>query len=169
MISSSQSNGTWILKILFQGFELPATCYSSGSCHTSLFVLSRTIYAPTIIFQSTQFLVFDADHVPDLAALRQKVEADPDVFMAFTSPSGNGLKIVVQLDTAVTDQSTYKELYAAKVEEYERRFNVLLDGRVNDPARATFLSHDTDLYLNLDSTPVCVTKDARVFLLVLVL
>ena len=120
-------------------------------------------------FLSTEFLVFDADHVPDLADLRQRVEADPEIFMAFTSPSGDGLKFVVRLDSAVTDQAAYRELYAAKVAEYGTRFGVVLDGRVNDPARATFLSHDADLYVNPDSTPVYMMKDAQMFILVLVL
>jgi VirE N-terminal domain len=120
-------------------------------------------------FLSTQFLVFDADHVVDLTGLRQRVEADPEVFMAFKSPSGDGLKFVVRLDTPVTDQSTYRKMYAAKVEEYGIRFGGVLDGTTNDPARATFLSHDEDLYVNPDSTPVYVTKGAQMFILVLVL
>jgi hypothetical protein len=99
-------------------------------------------------FLSTQFLVFDADHVSDLAGLRRRVEAEPEVFMVFTTPSGNGLKIVVRLETPVTDSSVYRNLYDSKRAEYETLFGVVLDGKVNDPARATFLSHDADLYVN---------------------
>jgi hypothetical protein len=105
-------------------------------------------------FESTQLLMFDADHVPDLTAFRQSVIADPEVCLAFTSPRGEGLKFAVRLESPITDAAEYTKIYMGLQEVYRRRFGFALDPSTKDAAHATFLSHDPDIYVNADSTPV---------------
>jgi hypothetical protein len=114
-------------------------------------------------FESTQFLMFDADHVADLDALRQRVITDPEVCLAFTSPSGDGLKFAIRLASPIKDATEYTKTYVAIMGVYESRFGVTLDS-TKDAARPCYLSHDPDIYVNPDSTPVSVissTTDSK--------
>jgi hypothetical protein len=109
-----------------------------------------------VYFLSTHCFIFDADHVLDLPLLREKVEADNEILLAFTSPSGDGLKFAVQLAEKITDAKIYKDSYKKLKVVFERRYDVKLDDSTIDPARATFLSFDPDIHVNGESSLVHV-------------
>lgn len=97
-------------------------------------------------------LVLDYDKLePDaLAALRAEVVADPHTFGAFTSPSGNGLKVVVRIEPRPTSN-----------EEHAHAWQVVADHYGNDPdasgknvERVCFLSFDPDVYVNEGAEPL---------------
>lgn len=97
-------------------------------------------------------LVLDYDKLePDaLAALRAKVVADPHTFGAFTSPSGNGLKVVVRIEPRPSNN-----------EEHAQAWQVVADHFGNDPdasgknvERVCFLSFDPEVYINEGAEPL---------------
>ncbi len=97
-------------------------------------------------------LVLDFDKLPPdaLATLRAQVVADPHTFGAFTSPSGNGLKVVVRIEPR-----------PASNEEHAHAWQVVADhyGNSPDPSgknveRICFLSFDPDVYINEDAEPL---------------
>lgn len=97
-------------------------------------------------------LVLDFDKLPPdaLATLRAQVVADPHTFGAFTSPSGNGLKVVVRIEPRPTSN-----------EEHAHAWQVVADHYGNDPdasgknvERVCFLSFDPDVYVNEGAEPL---------------
>lgn len=89
-------------------------------------------------------LCLDLDKMPPdaMAEERERLEADPLTFALFTSPSGNGLKVLVRVST---DKPGHRHAFAALV---ERMGSAYLDKGTSDPARACFLSWDPVLYVN---------------------
>jgi VirE N-terminal domain len=61
----------------------------------------------------------DLDHLPDVAAVKQALAADPRTVYVFISPSGTGLKVGVHVPI-VGDDVAYKRAWAAVAAEYER-------------------------------------------------
>ncbi|HRQ86390.1 MAG TPA: BT4734/BF3469 family protein, partial [Flavobacteriales bacterium] len=103
-------------------------------------------------------LVLDFDKLePDtLAALRAKVVADPHTFGAFTSPSGNGLKVVVRIEPRPSNN-----------EDHARAWQVVADHYGNKPdksgknvERVCFLSFDPGVYINEGAEPLEIGKAA---------
>ncbi|MBZ0205924.1 MAG: DUF5906 domain-containing protein [Flavobacteriales bacterium] len=89
-------------------------------------------------------LCLDMDKLsPDaMPTERARIQADPHTFALFTSPSGNGLKVLVKV---ATDKASHRRDYAALVDHYGCPH---ADDKTKDPVRACFLSWDPDLYVN---------------------
>ncbi len=66
----------------------------------------------------------------------------------FTSPSGNGLKVVVQTNA---DLINFKESFQQIYDYIQNEFNVECDPACKDPNRLCFLSHDPQVYYNPES------------------
>ena len=108
------------------------------------------------IVRHSGLMCFDFDHVGDEIAVRklqQLLVADPtlNVQLAFCSPSGDGLKVVVEC-FSLTDNANklirwHNALYAHIASYIEQRYNVKVD-KTNDIARACFLCHDPKAYYN---------------------
>lgn len=92
--------------------------------------------------------MMDFDKVEDLEALKTQIEADKFTFSSFVSPSGNGLKVLVKIPPVNSDE-VYKEYY----HELQKHFNQYAetDASTKDISRGTFVSIDSELYLNADS------------------
>lgn len=79
----------------------------------------------------------------------------------FLSPRGNGLKILVKVNTG---SNYHKEAYSQVVKYYSRLTKEKFDEKTNDVARLMFLSFDSDLYHYPDSdifqvvTPIIISK-----------
>ena len=102
-------------------------------------------------FKSVQYVLMDIDHVQEqLAELCAAMREDPDIFMFFVSPSGDGLKVVFALDREITTEAEYKSVYQYFRSVVRDRFGAETDD-IKDVARACFLSHDPDIYLNPSS------------------
>ncbi len=102
-------------------------------------------------------MLFDADHIPDHATFRQQLTTDPDIFFHFTSPSGDGEKFAVQLDTVVTDEGTYRATYVDISDHFKEKYGIKLDS-TSDPARTCFFSYDPNLHVNYESTRMGITE-----------
>lgn len=99
-------------------------------------------------FQRVKFILMDLDHVSGrMDELRGKMRQDPEIFMFFVSPNGDGLKIVFALDRDITSEAEYKPVYQRFRALIKERYGVETDD-IKDVARACYLSYDPDLFVN---------------------
>jgi len=98
--------------------------------------------------QASGLAMLDFDHVTNLKELRSKVDIDKYTFSSFTSPSGDGLKVLVKIPLVDNDKD-YKAFYI-ELQKYYNKFDKT-DDATKDIARATYFSYDPNLYLNVDS------------------
>ena len=108
------------------------------------------------IVRHSGLMCFDFDHVGDEIAVRklqQLLVADPtlNVQLAFRSPSGDGLKVVVECFSLTNNANKlirwHNAQYAHIASYIEQKYNVKVD-KTNDIARACFLCHDPQAYYN---------------------
>lgn len=110
----------------------------------------------------TQIVVLDIDKLSKEQLTNAKALAIQNqyTFSAFTSPSGNGLKIFVQVNSS---QENHKEAFLKLQKYYEELLALPIDKSGKDVTRLCFVSYDTDLYLNENASifPIIATEDLR--------
>lgn len=99
--------------------------------------------------QSSQHFLYDYDSLTEksLADLKENLKSDNRVFCFFTSPSGNGLKVIYKLDSPITDHTKFTDVY----KHYAKIFKVDLGAnpdKTSDAGRPCYLSCDPDIYVN---------------------
>lgn len=97
------------------------------------------------IISHSGLICADFDHVQDLPALRQQLEEDPITYLLFTSPSGDGLKLVVKVPPNIKE---HRGRFKALMKYFNRED---FDVKNSNPGRLCFESWDPDLYYNPDS------------------
>ncbi|OJX32684.1 MAG: virulence-associated E family protein [Chryseobacterium sp. 36-9] len=112
------------------------------------------------VTQYTQIVVLDIDKLTkeQLTNAKALAQETPYTYSAFISPSGNGLKIFVRVNSA---QENHKEAFITLQKFYEEFLSLPIDKSGKDVTRLCFVSYDTDLYLNENATvyPVISTED----------
>lgn len=95
----------------------------------------------------TQIVVLDIDKLTkeQLTNAKALAQETPYTYSAFISPSGNGLKIFVRVNSL---QENHKEAFIALQKFYEEFLSLPIDKSGKDVTRLCFVSYDTDLYLN---------------------
>lgn len=117
-------------------------------------------YRKTENFAYTEYFIIDIDKVSDkglvVADLKQRLSQDSRVMMCFTSPSGDGLKVMMKLSERCYDAAVYKIFYRLFVEKFSLQYALqqVVDTKTCDVARACFISIDSALYFNPNSEPV---------------
>lgn len=110
----------------------------------------------------TQIVVLDIDKLTkeQLNTAKQLSKETPYTYAAFVSPSGNGLKIFVRVNSS---KENHKEAFITLQKFYEEFLSLSIDKSGKDVTRLCFVSYDTDLYLNENATvyPVIATEDLR--------
>jgi hypothetical protein len=86
-----------------------------------------------------------------LARVRSSIEADPFTFATFTSPTGTGLKVLYRIPANLEIHDAAFHIVARHLQD---RHSAKADHTCKDVSRLCFVSHDPDLYLNLDSEPI---------------
>lgn len=108
----------------------------------------------------TQIVVLDIDKLTkeQLTNAKALAQETPYTYSVFISPSGNGLKIFVRVNSS---QENHKEAFLALQKFYEEFLSLPIDKSGKDVTRLCFVSYDTDLYLNENATvyPVISTED----------
>jgi hypothetical protein len=97
------------------------------------------------LVQHSGLLCIDFDDLGDqLHTTKEKLRTDPHTMLLFTSPSGNGLKLVIKIPGNI---ETHAFSCRATLDYYD------IDGLDNfeDVCRVCFISHDTDAYYNPES------------------
>jgi energy-coupling factor transporter ATP-binding protein EcfA2 len=102
-------------------------------------------------FIRTQSLVLDFDHVDQLTEKREQLIKDERVYLLFISPSGDGLKVVCNLDQPITECEKYKSVYTYYAEEFKKKYGLPWDPKGKSVAQTCFLAYDPDVYLNVDA------------------
>lgn len=92
-------------------------------------------------------LCIDFDHLQSVDLLRNQLLQDEyfDTQMLFVSPSGDGLKWIISIDTAKTSHS---ELFVAVANYILQTYGVAVDKSGRDISRACFLPHDPQAFIN---------------------
>ena len=95
----------------------------------------------------SNFIILDIDKLSqtDLQNAKQKANQSEFTYASFISPSGNGLKILVKVNTTKED---HKETFLAIQKHYETLLNHEIDKSGKDITRLCFYSFDDNLYHN---------------------
>ena len=95
----------------------------------------------------SNFIILDIDKLSqtDLQNAKQKANQSEFTYASFISPSGNGLKILVKVNTTKED---HKETFLAIQKHYETLLNHEIDKSGKDITRLCFYSFDDNLYQN---------------------
>lgn len=100
--------------------------------------------------EASGLLILDFDHVPDVAAARAALLADtllaPDLVLLFTSPSGDGLKVLTKADPRAAHLDNFRA-YAAYLAAHYAELGLCPDEAGKDIARACFVPHAPDAWL----------------------
>ena len=96
-------------------------------------------------------ICLDFDHVQHLWETRLHLQGDPHTLVLFTSPSGDGLKLVVAVhdldkETGVYWPVRHKEAYVDLVFYYRQTYGLEADASGSDVSRACFLPHDPNAF-----------------------
>lgn len=99
-----------------------------------------------------QMMAIDLDHIPPevLPNLRDYLCRHPLTHFLFTSPRGQGIKLVVRHDN--DDPELHTSLYPQLLRYYEEVLRIpYVDNKVKDLSRATYLAYDENAYYNPNS------------------
>ena len=103
------------------------------------------------LIEHSGLLCLDFDHLPHLEMrdIRKKLIADPyfTTQLLFTSPSGDGLKWVVDIDLKECDHKTWFRAISNYVRE---TYRLEADPQCANVSRACFLPSDGSCYVNLE-------------------
>jgi len=105
-------------------------------------------------FGYTQFLILDIDHISQtgrtVLEIKNQIKKDPRVILAFTSPSGDGIKVFFVLGERCSSPELYSGFYKYFSHQFASQYNLLasVDKVTSDVTRACFLCHDADVYWN---------------------
>jgi hypothetical protein len=92
-------------------------------------------------------MCIDFDHVQNIDTLRQALLADEyfDTQLLFVSPSGDGLKWIINIDT---QKAPHGEYFASVANYILQTYSVEVDKSGKDISRACFLPHDPNAFIN---------------------
>ena len=106
-------------------------------------------YNPLVILDIDKL---DPVVLPDLVLKIQQLDFTR---MAFISPSGRGVKIIVEVDS---EMKTHGMAYRQVSDFYEKELEVKIDKSGKDITRLCFMSYDPEIYFNEESTVFKVSK-----------
>ena len=118
--------------------QLPSICFSGSFSKRAISGL-RT---------HSGLICLDFDKFPDadtLRVARETLIADPYTFALFTSPSGNGLKVLVRIPAEVKH---HKAHFEALAKYYDNEY---FDKTTSDVSRVCFESYDPEFFQNPES------------------
>jgi hypothetical protein len=100
------------------------------------------------VVKYTQVMILDFDKLGEqLKEVRKKIEANPQTMFTMLSPSGDGLKVLVVVDSLIEQ---HKIAFKQVSSHFEKLTGVKLDASGSDVSRLCYFSYDPDLYWNKD-------------------
>jgi hypothetical protein len=99
------------------------------------------------LIKHSGLLCIDFDHIENIETLFNSLLKDDyfDTQLLFRSPSGNGLKWIISIDTTSTTHSNY---FTAVANYINQTYGIEVDKSGRDLSRACFLPHDPQAYIN---------------------
>lgn len=104
----------------------------------------------TGLLKGSGFVIIDIDHISEtgfsLQELKDSISEDRElgVRLVFTSPSGDGLKVVCRVSSQVTDKDSYKTAYNSLRHFINRKYGEIVDKSGSDISRLCLLCCDRD-------------------------
>jgi len=95
----------------------------------------------------TGFIIPDLDHLPNTEETFQSIIQDENIWFAFRSPSGEGIKCGLRAKEIKNDDDI-KKFFAACHRYFKETYNLQLDPACKDITRLTFVSDDPHLFIN---------------------
>lgn len=108
-------------------------------------------------FAYTEYFIIDIDHLSDkeleIEDTRKRIIGSPRVMLCFSSPSGDGLKVLFKLKERCYDAGIYSLFYKTFVAQFAASYGIqqVIDTRTSDVSRACFVSIDANAYYNADA------------------
>jgi len=99
------------------------------------------------LVEHSWFLVIDFDDLPNPMATKEILLKDPEIEtqLLFISPSGNGLKWVIEIDL---NTATHEQYFNGIRNYLKQKYNLSIDESGKDVSRACFLPYDKDVYIH---------------------
>ncbi len=99
------------------------------------------------LIQHSTLMTADLDDVEDVEKVRQQLLEDEyfDSQLLFVSPSGNGLKWVIEIDLS---QASHADYFRAISNYLKQTYNLEVDKSGRDVCRACYLPYDPTCYIN---------------------
>ncbi len=100
------------------------------------------------VISHSGLICVDLDHVGSIDAineLKNKIQGYFTPALMFTSPSGDGLKVVFKINI---NDASHLDFYHALESFFKQEFNLQIDKACKDIVRACFLCHDADAVYN---------------------
>ena len=99
------------------------------------------------LLQHSNLLTIDFDHLDNLQELKKQLLNDEyfETEMLFISPSGDGLKWIIRIDTSEVSHSEY---FTAVANYIKHNYNIEVDQSGKDVSRACFLPYDPTAFLH---------------------
>jgi energy-coupling factor transporter ATP-binding protein EcfA2 len=105
---------------------------------------------------SSEFIILDFDKLEgDIIEKKNNLKKRPEVYGAFISPSGNGLKIIFRLERPITDHLFFQQVYKYYADQYGVDLGENPD-HTSEVSRACFFSYDPEMYVNEYAIPLKV-------------
>ena len=106
--------------------------------------------AKNTILEYSRIMSLDYDNLPieDVNELKDKVIEDKYTLGCFISPSGNGLKVFVKIDS---EQNHHLTAFHQVLEHYNKKLGFDADKNCKDISRLCYMSYDSDLFYNPSS------------------
>lgn len=95
------------------------------------------------IEEHSGLIVIDFDHV-DVENVKASLAYDEYTFICYTSPSGNGVKAVIQ----ISNPERHRDHFRAAVKYYENQYGLSVDTSGVNESRACYESYDPDVLVN---------------------
>ena len=102
------------------------------------------------LLESSGFVIIDIDHISEtglsLQELKDRISEDRElgVRLVFTSPSGDGLKVVCRVSSHITDKDSYKTAYNSLRHFINSKYGEIVDKSGSDIDRLCLLCCDRD-------------------------
>jgi hypothetical protein len=99
------------------------------------------------LIQHSGLLCLDFDHLENVGYIRTLLLNEPyfETELLFTSPSGDGLKWIIAIDT---ERATHKDYFMAVSNYLKHTYRIEPDKSGKDTSRACFLCHDPEAFIN---------------------
>lgn len=99
------------------------------------------------LIKHSELLCVDFDHLLNVEELRSQLLQDEyfDTQLLFRSPSGDGIKWIIPIDTT---QAPHGDYFAAVANYIQQTYGVEIDKSGKDISRACFLPHDPQVFIH---------------------
>ncbi|TXF87983.1 hypothetical protein FUA23_16620 [Neolewinella aurantiaca] len=111
-------------------------------------------------FATIHYFILDLDHLADgnltAAEVRDKLSGLPRPLLGFTSPGGDGYKVLFRLATPCSDAARFHAFYQAFARKFAREhgWEHVVDYQTCDVTRACFMSYDPEAFYHPNAAPV---------------